>query len=161
MNEPRGRVSETWKRVSQDSSSFLFFRKCLADWRAPTNRSTCSPQPLTQPAQAFGSSIPGGDHEVPRDFYTDTDYFAPVIIGQPYLSMNLDKLQTIRAAGCGANESLWNDNCDRIVPRRLSAFPTKFCFHESLSMVFDFFLGIVRGKFTFEFSVIDFGRCID
>lgn len=30
----------------------------------------------------------------------------PFIIGQPYLSMNLDKLETIRAAGCGANESL-------------------------------------------------------
>lgn len=83
-----------------------------------------------------------GDHEVPRDFYSDTDYFAPVIIGQPYLSMNLDKLRTIRAAGCGANESLWNDNCDRIVPRRLSfqrnsAFTTTF-------YRFEFFSGIVR-----------------
>lgn len=76
----------------------------------------------------------------------------PFIIGQPYLSMNLDKLETIRAAGCGANESLWNDNCDRIVPRRrLSAFPTKFCFHEPAFYRLCFFRGSLEESLPSNF----------
>lgn len=94
-------------------SSFSFFRKCLADWRAATNRSAnvarrlrnhgherleVRSRPAITRSHAISTPIPITSR--------------PFIIGQPYLSMNLDKLQTIKRGGrlFRANESLWNDN---------------------------------------------------
>ena len=94
-------------------SSFSFFRKCLADWRAATNRSAnvarrlrnhgherleVRSRPAITRSHAISTPIPITSR--------------PFIIGQPYLSMNLDKLQAIKRGGrlFRANESLWNDN---------------------------------------------------
>lgn len=81
-------------------SSFSFFRKCLADWRAATNRSAnvarrlrnhgherleVRSRPAITRSHAISTPIPITSR--------------PFIIGQPYLSMNLDKLQTIKRGG--------------------------------------------------------------